>query len=160
MFGLFKNTYEIQDFYEDQCKFNDLSGASQKVDKEDLNNQVKLIQEELKETIDAIDVDNQVETIDGAVDLLFVTMGLLQKLSNSGYDTETAMKKVAENNLSKFPTDFKIVTESIKHYADKGIKVTWSFNNEYKCYVLFDENNKVRKPVDYISVDLSDCVPT
>lgn len=151
-------TYDIRDFEEDQDKFNLISGAAYRYNKVDLNNQLLLIKEEVDEIAKGIREDNEVEILDGAVDTLFVVLGFIQKLKMAGFLTYEAMQRVAKNNLTKFPKDTKTVLKSIEHYREQGINCTAEYNEEFDCYVIRDQNDKVRKPLGYTSVDISDCV--
>lgn len=151
--------YDIRDFEYDQDLFNLTAGTANKLEKGDINAQLMLIQEEVQEIAEALRKGDDVELLDGAIDSLFVVLGLIQKLKMKGFVTYEAMQKVAQNNLSKFPTDPKVVMATIEHYRKQGIKCHHEYIEEYKRYVIRDENNKVRKPVGYESVDLSDCVP-
>lgn len=151
-------TYNIRDFEEDQDKFNLISGAAYRYNKVDLNNQLLLIKEEVDEIAEGIREDNEVEILDGAVDTLFVVLGFIQKLKMAGFMTYEAMQRVAKNNLTKFPKDTETVLKSIEHYREQGINCTAEYNEEFDCYVIRDQNDKVRKPLGYKSVDISDCV--
>jgi len=152
-------TYSIENFEEHQDLFNLIAGTANKTDKKDINNQLQLINEEVGEIAQALRDNNSVELLDGAIDSLFVVLGLIQKLKMKGFITYEAMQRVAENNLSKFPTDYAIVLKTIEHYRQQGIDCHYEYLEEYGRYVIRDRNNKVRKPVGYVAVDLSDCVP-
>ena len=151
--------YTILNLQQDADKFNDISGSSRKVTDIDLKNQIELMKEEVKETNDAFEVDDIVGVLDGCIDTLYVTLGLLQKLKNLGIDTEGAMKQVAEDNLSKFPSSLQEAIESIIFYQNIGTEINLVDNKEHKVYVLKDQNDKVRKPKGFIGTDLSKYVP-
>ena len=151
--------YTIQDFQIDQDAFNEISGQAFKTTKQDIENQLKLIYEEVGETRDAIRDNNVVGTLDGLVDTLYVTLGALQKLKNLGVDTDGAMRQVAEDNLSKFTDEEEIANNSMRDYFEKGTKVRTEYNAKYRVFVIKDENDKVRKPLDFVSTELSKYVP-
>jgi len=151
--------YTVLNLQQGADKFNDISGSARKVTDVDLKNQIELIKEEVKETNDAFEADNIVGVLDGCIDTLFVTLGLLQKLKNLGIDTEGAMKQVAEDNLSKFPSSYQVALESSSEYLHKYIDVSVEQNEEHQVYVLKDQNDKVRKPKGFVGTDLSKYVP-
>ena len=151
--------YTIQDFQIDQDAFNEISGQAFKTTKQDIENQLKLIYEEVGETRDAIRDNNVVGILDGLVDTLYVTLGALQKLKKLGVDTDGAMRQVAEDNLKKFVDEEMIANNSMDSYFEKGIKVRTEYNSKYRVFVIKDESDKVRKPLDFVSTDLSNYVP-
>lgn len=151
--------YTIQDFQIDQDAFNEISGQAFKTTKQDIENQLKLIYEEVGETRDAVRDNNVVGILDGLVDTLYVTLGALQKLKNLGVDTDGAMRQVAEDNLKKFVDEEMIANNSMDSYFENGIKVRTEYNSKYRVFVIKDEDDKVRKPLDFVSTDLSNYVP-
>jgi len=150
------NQYTLNSLEQDVYKFNEIAGkAATAPTKQQLLQQLALIQEELTETIAAVESDDQTETIDGLCDVLITAVGFKHMLDLQGYNTSEAMQATAENNLSKF----------IKNYATMdGIYVRESnvraeYNAKYDVVVLLDENNKVKKPVGFVSNDLSKFIP-
>ena len=109
-----KTQYSISTFKRSADKFNTISGSAQKTSAVDIMNQIKLMQEETEETTEAYKQGDITGVLDGCVDVLYVTLGLLQKLQNAGVDTEGAMKQVAQDNLKKFPKRVKEVTDSLR----------------------------------------------
>ena len=151
--------YTILNLQQDADKFNDISGSAQKVSKDDIENQIKLMKEEVNETAYDFSFDDLVGVLDGCIDTLYVTLGLLQKLKNLGVDTDGAMKQVAEDNLSKFPSSLQEAIDSIIAYQNQGANVSMEQNKEHQVYVLKDQNDKVRKPKGFVGTDLSKYVP-
>lgn len=142
------------------CKdFNNISSESLKFDREDLQNQYRLLEEEVSELVEALEKQDKEEMLDAVIDILVIVVGLAQKLENAGYDVSKAMKKVATNNLTKHVSSEKIANESVAYYKSIGVEVRAVYNDVYAVWTLLDTNNKVRKPLGYVSVDLSDCVP-
>jgi hypothetical protein len=107
--------------------------------------------EELTESIDGLETGNKEEIIDGAVDEFVIVCGKLQILEAMGYDVAEAIKRVCDNNLSKFP--------SLDAGCAYNKEFELSVNEKYNVYVIRDKNGKIRKPEGFVSVDLSDCVP-
>lgn len=66
---------------------------------------IELIREEfIDELIPALEADDVVETVDAAVDILYVTFGLLVEM---GVDAEVIFDEVQRSNMSKFGADGK-----------------------------------------------------
>jgi hypothetical protein len=154
----FNNDYSILDFQEDADMFNDISGSSTACTKKDIGNQIALMQEEVQETYDAYVKGNMVETLDGCIDTLYVALGLLQKLNNLGIDTEGAMRRVAYDNIQKFPISEMVAEETVKMYSEKGIEVLSKYDVLHNVYVIKDMNDKVKKPWGFMPTDLSQYV--
>ena len=90
---------------------------------------------------------------------MVTAIGLLQKLENLGMNVNKALYKTAVNNLSKFPTTEAVAIETVEMYERQGIDVVVEFKSKYDVYVIKDANDKVRKPSDFVSNDLKDCIP-
>lgn len=149
----------IAELYRDTAKFNQLAGNANALEHQDFLNQMKYVQEEIKELQHGLDSHDNKESLDGLIDAMVTIFGLVEKFHRLGFDVAGAAKKTALNNLSKFPTDTKIVDESIASYQEKGVKLIAYHNDAFDCWVLKDENNKVRKPVGFIENDLSGFLP-
>ena len=156
----FDYQYSFQDFASDCYLFNELAGKDTKCSFTDMYQQSMLVHEEVLEIIDGIRHNNTEEVLDGAIDVLVVTLGLLQKLEELGVDVSKAMQKTAINNFSKFPTDQVIAVSSVDALKEKGVDCSFEYNEGYEVYVIKDANDKVRKPLDFVSNDLLDCIPS
>lgn len=143
----------IASAYQSVKKFSEIAGVldNPNYDTVDLYNSLAF--EELSESITALEEDNPVEVLDGAIDEFYIVCGKLAILDKMGFNVEEALKRVCDNNLSKFPSteDNKTNTWSPEYTAH--------FNKKHKVLVLKDKNGKIRKPDGFVSVDLSDCVP-
>lgn len=140
----------IGESYEDIKKFNEIASNLEGDMVAKVDHQLSLIFEELTEAIEGVETGNAQELLDGAIDTWVTAVGLLQKLEAAGFDVAKAMRKVDENNLSKFPY-------SCGFQHDPEFNIT--LNDKHQRWVIKDENGKVRKPADFEPVDLSDCVP-
>lgn len=138
--------------YNEVGEFNDIAGNLTNVSLESIDAQLSFIFEELTETIDGLEQGNMVELLDGACDLFVTVGGLMQKLEAMGFNVAHALGRVNANNLSKFPKLGELYREP------EGI-ASVKLNEKYQRIVLKDANGKVRKPADFVSVDLSDLVP-
>lgn len=145
--------------YSEVKKFNEIAGQLDVVTEESIALQLDLIQEEYLETVEAFDGKNNVELLDGAIDMFVVVSGLLQKLEASGYNVAEAMKRVTDNNLSKFPAwqDMKGIPLPSDFSGANGW--THYLNEEYLVWVIRDGNGKIRKPEGFQSVELHGLTP-
>lgn len=140
--------------------FNEISKKTDNpVNLQSIRQQCQLIKEEVLETVDSASLNNPVGVLDVLCDVLVTAFGLLQQLEQAGFDVSKAMQKVGTNNLSKFVHDPKLVDDCLKFYGDKQETVYAEFNPKHQCFVIKDSSQKVRKPVNFKSVDLSDCIP-
>lgn len=138
---------------------NEISGQHVKLTKADFQNQVEIIRSEFQELVDGVETENHLEILDGAIDLLVTTLGMIRKLKEAGFNVDRAMEKVGMNNLTKFPTSLTVVDETVKMYADKGVTIRPVFSHYYDRWALMDEGDKYKKPVGFKDVDLTDCLP-
>ena len=151
--------YTFDDFSADCYLFNELAGKDKQCSYRDIYQQAQLVHEETNEILCGVADNNPEEVLDGAIDVMVVTLGLMQKLEQLGVDVSKAMQKTAMNNFSKFPSDFVIAQESVAALKEKGVECRAEYNEEYELYVIKDANDKVRKPLDFVSNDLLDCIP-
>lgn len=150
--------YDYEAFARECYLFNMLTGQADKTSEYDVQNQVALIEEEVIETIEAIFSNDAAETLKEIVDVMVTVLGLLQKLENKGYDVTTAMKRVAENNLSKFVATQEAAESTQQYYTDKQVP-TYIAKHKSGLYAIKRiADDKLMKPVGYESVDLSDLV--
>lgn len=145
----------IQERYEEVKIFNKIAGNLDNVTVDSLEAQMKVVVEEVKELQDAFDSQNATELLDGACDAFVTLSGLMQKMEIAGFKVDKALQRVNENNMEKYPTE--MLSADLNAYSEKGWDVI--YNNEFDCYVLKDKNGKIRKPIDFQSVDIMDFLP-
>jgi len=145
----------IEDSYCSVRRFNNIAQNLENVDHESVHKQLQFIKEELDETFDAYHFENEVELLDGAVDLWVTVAGLLQKLEASGFNVAEAMHRVDVNNLSKFPSyDLSKGVEGIAvHQPPESQPYLMT---AYDVIVFKNANGKIMKPTTFKPVDLSD----
>lgn len=131
--------------------FNQIAGNLKGDMLQQIDNQLGYVFEELTETIDAFEARDAGELVKEVADLAVVVNGLLQKMEAAGFDMELAMRLVDQNNLSKFPAKGEPL-----QYAT-GFKAT--LNEEFQRFVIKDAEGKVRKPANYVKLDLANCAP-
>ncbi len=148
------NFYDLENLRNDTYTFNRIAGNDKKLTYADLKFQTELLQEELNETYDSITIGNDEEILDGAIDVLVVALGLVQKLERLGFDVSGAMEAVAQNNLSKYPSN--------EEDAVKSLEPGWSCTQDQgtSLWVIKDGAGKIRKPWNFKSVDLSQFTPS
>jgi len=151
--------YWMNEAYRDNAIFNEMAGNDVKLTLKDLFAQEKLIAEEAKELKEALDENNPVEVLDAIIDLYVVIDGMTSKLEALGFDVSTALKQTIENNMSKFPVDDVIVEQTIDNFDSQGIKTTAELHPVFKRWAIKDQNGKIRKPINFVSNDLSNCLP-
>lgn len=151
--------YTFDDFKIDVYAFNEIAEKDKAATHLDLCKQFKLIVEELKETSDGLNENNPVEVLDGVVDVLVTGLGLLQKLEALGFNSQKALYKTALNNLSKYPDSEHIALLTAQKFEADNVNVTVTYNSAYDLFVIKDDEDKVRKPVNFVSNSLDDCVP-
>lgn len=151
----------LKELYFDTNTFNMIAGNDQKITDQDFEDQFKVVVEEMKEFQEGHTNRDLVETIDGIVDNFVVLFGYMQKMQNRyGIDFAKAMDLIAENNLSKYPTEEQVAIDTVQMYKDQGLETYYTFYPESLCYVIRDsKTNKIKKPIGFKPVDLSDCFP-
>lgn len=147
----------IEDHYADVYSFNNIAGNFENVDEASLAAQVKVVVEEVKELEKAFAEKNSIELLDGVCDAFVTVAGLMQKMQEAGFDVNKGLTRVCTNNLSKYVNSDDITDNEMREYSNRGWSV--DYNMEYDCYVLKDENGKIRKPDGFVPVVLDDLVP-
>lgn len=158
--------YSFEDFIRDVYTFNDIANSARDIkmpSMADLQNQFKVINEEVKELGEAIEDNNPVKILDGVVDALVTVLGLAQQLEELGYNVLSACKQVADDNLEKFVSKEEDANASVIALKEQGVNAR-AVLSEYKLsddelFVLLDNHNKVRKPVGFKGTDLSEYIP-
>jgi len=153
----------LDKFADNVFQFNEIAGNNTKVSIQDFKAQQKCLIEEVNEISEGLDNSNLEEVLDGVVDVLYVAIGMLIKLEELGIDTEVALQRIGENNLSKFPEYSKEISDkTFEQYKLQGvtIKADARFTADYPNGVMVfkDDNNKIRKPASFKSVTLTDLV--
>jgi hypothetical protein len=153
--------YNISDFQMDCYAFNQIANKHNLTTLKDITQQYKLILEEVTELKDkGIDSNDPLEVLDAVLDTMVTALGLLQKLEYLGVDVNKAMRDTAENNLTKYPSKELTAIQTAQKYEEDGIPVQVEFNSDYELFVIKNWNDKVMKPIDFESNDLSNCIPT
>lgn len=151
----------LQSLADDTRLFNSLKMPNEVTDAH-YAQQFKIMMSEVKELFDAMRDGNKLEMLDGAIDSLVTLLGFIQLMEKQGYNVDRAMRKVGENNLTKFiPTIEEAIQEGAKWnlFHDEDEMCSLVQDVDQKWWALVDKQGKIRKPSTYKSVDLSDCLP-
>lgn len=128
-----------------------------------VENQSKLMIEESTEGEDAAKVNDPIESIDALCDELFVLAWRIEQHIQAGFDVIGAMQQVIDNNSKKvFNSYYEACTakEGLEFkYWDEEFTVETSIHNGLPFYTVRDSNNKIRKPVDFVAVELEGFIP-
>ena len=153
--------YTVQDLFKDTDTFNRISNNYQDITQTAFDNQLNLVIEEHNELVMAHKEQNIVEICDAICDSLITLFGYQRKIEECyGVDFSKAMNLVADNNLEKYPLDEQVAIDTVKMYQEKGLDTYYTFYPEGLCYVIRDsKTNKIKKPIGFKPVDLSDCFP-
>lgn len=118
--------------------------------------QAKVILEEAKELVAALEAKDENEIKDGIADVLFTSLRLVSLLGDK-YNVLGMLNAVCDNN------DLKYTTNQVDFFAAGGVWDKFSDGCKYEVtqiddvtyYCLKNENGKVVKPKDFPKVDLS-----
>lgn len=126
----------------------------------DVEDQIGLILEEVKETKEAAELGDAPELLKETVDVVVTLFNLLEKLERAGFDLGKALEMVCENNLLKVTTNYTKAKETLDalgedhHYLETVI-----MQGELWYSVKRNSDNKIMKLRGHPRVDLIDCVP-
>ncbi len=121
-----------------------------------LENQIERIQEELDETLKAVQERDLVEVLDGGCDL-DVTVAGLNFLTDLPYDK--AIGRVLDNNDVKLTISIDEAEDAQRHYDGLGIEcdvITVTVDDATFYSVHRTKDDKIMKLLDHPRVDLSD----
>lgn len=149
---------ELTYLYENSLKACEIAGQNLELEPKARKQQLSYIQSEVQELSDALEETDLVEELDACMDILVTVFGYIQKLESLGARVDVAMVKTADNNLSKFPTTLEEVQQTQEFYKTvKNKETVFSYNSDYKRYVVRDMNGKYLKCKSFVENDLSDC---
>lgn len=128
-----------------------------------VENQSTLMIEESTEGFDAANVHDAVESIDALCDELFVLAWRIEQHTKAGFDVVGALQQVIDNNSKKvFNSYYEACSAKegleVKHPDDEFFIET-SVYNGLPFYTVRDSRNKIRKPVDFVAVELEEFIP-
>lgn len=124
--------------------------------KRDRNSVKKMLREEFKELLTAKTTD---DILDGSIDVLYVLLQLINKLQEAGIDVEEALRRVNQNNSSKYTDDYEKACLWEAEAEGSGLYLESNLVDGVEYYCLKNEDGKVSKPYDFVKVDFSDLIP-
>lgn len=143
----------IQKHYDSVKQFNKIAGSLDNVTVEKIDLQLDLIYEEfVVEGITNFENKNPEKFLDDVCDTFVTVNGWMQMMEAAGFNVEEALERICKNNLEKYPS----ADEPIVVQGDLTVKK----NEEYNCWVIKDANGKVKRPSNFISVNLDGLYPT
>lgn len=162
----------LDKLYEMVKQFNLLAGLPQKFDPqsnefwEQLDQQIRVVEEETKELRAAYEERNLVEVLDGAVDVFVTNSGVMDILQNSGVSVTGAGYEVCANNLTKMTQNPALAKKTVEMYDEQLVptyierKIVMDGIYPREWYTVRRvEDNKIMKPFGYQRVSLGKFVP-
>ena len=116
--------------------------------------QAKVILEESKELVAALESKDENEIKDGIADVLFTSLRL-DSLLGDKYDVLVMLNAVCDNNDLKYTTDYDAFATTQKWWNASTFDITTVIDG-VTYYCIKNENGKVVKPKDFPKVDLSE----
>lgn len=118
-------------------------------------NQLKRLQEELDETVKAVEQEDELEVLDGLVDLQVVLDG---SVFLSGLDAEKAFDAVMDNNDLKYTQSYDEAFDAVQHYGPDKFNIQEYVDKDDISYFSVHRNsdNKICKLLEHPKVDLEE----
>ena len=148
---------EIIERLEEVVEFNALCGRYDSPTKEDLLAQAKVVLEEAKEVLEAVN-DTPEHLVKEVADLAVVSIGMIALLNRMGYDVNGAWKAVNANNMQKIIENYNDVcyTKAAYNATTDNVEALQVGANKW---VIKDVNGKVRKPIGFVPLTDKDMKP-
>jgi hypothetical protein len=124
--------------------------------------QSALLVEEASETFVAAKDGNLLEILDGAVDTFVILSYLFAQLEQAGFNVDAAIDKVMDNNYTKIYESYYLAVaakESLEEWSNNSYYVETSMHEGMPYYTVRNAAGKVQKPLDFVAVNLHDCLP-
>jgi len=160
--------HDIAKHYKDIVEWNKMAGNTfHHHDSLDfwraVENQTKLVLEETKETLAACEHGDPVELLDGICDILVTYSFLAELVYQAGFETDLAMRLVNQNNATKIFTTYTKAKETLEALEAKGeiegLHIEEAVVKGVPYFTVRDGNRKIRKPIDFVSVGLTEALP-
>lgn len=104
--------------FESIYKFNEYGNTPVKPSYDNLRQAINLVQEEVRETVEANRDGDMTGVLDGVVDIIVTAVGISYRAGLTRQQLELALSVVNEANLSKFPTTEEDAKKSVENYID------------------------------------------
>lgn len=124
--------------------------------------QLKLLRDEVDETLEAIEDKDNPEILKEAVDVGVVWMGMMAILRAAGFQIQQGMEDVCDNNLSKIVDNLEDAEKSVAALDEQGVKAyieeVFYFGETYYA-IRRASDGKILKPYFFKKADVSEYVP-
>lgn len=124
--------------------------------------QARLILEEAKELLEAVEVGDLENIMKETSDVNVTNFGMVDLLDKAGFDIGKALLKVCDNNMSKATDNYSLAMDTMQYYEDRGLDVYLEnvvVGNTIWYSVKTVEGDKFLKPLNYVKTDLKECLP-
>lgn len=129
---------------------------------EQLERQARLVLEEAKEMLEAVELRDMVEVLDGHLDVEYTNSYINTLLEACGVDTVTGKDEVISNNEMKYTTNIGLALHSSDKYNARGVHTEVEGEDyqgsTYYC-VKRIKDGKVMKLTWHVDPCLEVCVP-
>lgn len=115
--------------------------------------------EELKELEDALNAEDWEEVLDAVVDMAYFQTQDVIELEYAGFDVVKAKELVCINNASKYSSSYDYICNQFQKIDDPYLSICSQRVGDTWFHCLKDGRGKVKKPADFVPVDLSECLP-
>lgn len=162
--------FDFQEMYEAVVKFNVMAKGIKPIyspiSDEFYNRmavQLKLLRDEVDETLEAIENKDNPEILKEAIDVGVVWMGMMAILRSAGFQIQRGMESVCDNNLSKIVDNLEDAEKSVAALDEQGVKayIEEVFYFGETCYAIRRApDGKILKPHTYKKITLEGCAPS
>lgn len=123
----------------------------------------KITLEQVYEVTGKQSYDAELEILDGGCDLLVTALQAVAQLEALGFNVADAFDRVMTNNNTKIFDDHQEATQAaikLQEHLKEPISLQEETYEGVKYWTMRDVNNKIRKPVDFVGVDLQEYLPS
>lgn len=123
----------------------------------------KITLEQVYEVTGKQSYDAELEILDGLCDVLVTALQAVAQLEALGFNVADAFDRVMTNNNTKIFDDHQEATQAaikLQEHLKEPISLQEETYEGVKYWTMRDVNNKIRKPVDFVGVDLQEYLPS
>ena len=123
----------------------------------------KITLEQVYEVTGKQSYDAELEILDGLCDVLVTALQAVAQLEALGFNVADAFDRVMTNNNTKIFDDHQEATQAaikLQEQLGEPISLQEETYEGVKYWTMRDVNNKIRKPVDFVGVDLQEYLPS
>ena len=123
----------------------------------------KITLEQVYEVTGKQSYDAELEILDGLCDVLVTALQAVAQLEALGFNVADAFDRVMTNNNTKIFDDHQEATQAaikLQEQLGEPISLQEETYEGVKYWTMRDVNNKIRKPVDFVGVNLQEYLPS